>query len=123
VPTYSFIDPDGKCFERFMTVAELGKCRVTEAWDGLYRIKGKICQRNWGAEMSGTNADAWKKPLLSNALAVHPDQIPEAMAHARANGVNVDFHPDGRAILRSRGERKKYAKARGQIDQDGGYGD
>lgn len=52
-------------------------------------------------------------PVLSDALAVHPDQIPEAAAHAKARGVNIDFAPDGRAILTSAAHQKQAAKLYG----------
>jgi hypothetical protein len=49
---------------------------------------------------------------LSDALGVHPDQIPEAQKkfpHHR-------FHPDGRMILGSAGERKRVLKDLGFHD-------
>ena len=66
---------------------------------------------------------AWDRPLLSDALAVHPSQIEEAREDAKQKGVPTDFTPDGRPILTSRAHRKRYLKAYGFHDKQGGYGD
>lgn len=63
------------------------------------------------------------KPLVSDALAVHPDQVAEARADALAKGVPVDFLPDGRPVFTSRAQRKAYCKAYGFFDRSAGYGD
>lgn len=63
------------------------------------------------------------KPIISDALAVHPKQVEEAIADAKAKGVPTDFQPDGRPILTSRSHRKAYNKAYGFHDRQGGYGD
>jgi len=65
---------------------------------------------------------AWK-PLESDALAVHPSQIKEAMEMAQARGVPTSFTPDGRPILTSRSHRKAYMQAHGFFDRDAGYSD
>jgi hypothetical protein len=49
----------------------------------------------------------WKKPVLSDALAVHPDQIPQVMERNRLAGVHVEYEPQyGRPILRSSADKK-----------------
>ncbi len=63
------------------------------------------------------------KPLVSDALAVHPRQIAEARADAAKKGVPTDFMPDGRPILRTRQHRAAYLKAYGFFDRSAGYGD
>jgi hypothetical protein len=68
-----------------------------------------------------TRGESW--PLESEAMGVHPDQIPEMKRLAKEHGVPTDFTPDGRAILRSRGHRKKFAETFGFWDRNGGYGD
>lgn len=60
---------------------------------------------------------------LSDALGVHPDQVPEAMEHARRHGVPTDFAEDGRAVIRSRAHQKALCKVLGFHNKDGGYGD
>jgi hypothetical protein len=62
-------------------------------------------------------------PIISDALAVHPRQVKEAIADARAKGVPTEFLPDGRPVLSSRSHRKRYLKAYGFHDRSGGYGD
>lgn len=64
-------------------------------------------------------------PMLSDAVGVHPDQIPEARRVAREQGVPTDFNEDGRVVFRSRAHRKKYIErcVPGVHDLDGGYGD
>lgn len=62
-------------------------------------------------------------PMPSDALAVHPSRIEEAMEDAKKKGVPTTFDAEGRAILTDRGHRKKYLKAYGYHDNHGGYGD
>lgn len=65
----------------------------------------------------------WARPLASDALAVHPKQIKEAVEDARKKGVALDFDKHGRPLFRDRNHRKRYCKAYGIFDRDGGYGD
>lgn len=58
-------------------------------------------------------AIGWHKPVLSDALAVHPAQIPAAMARDKANGLNVEYTPDGRPILTSQGQKRKMMRSLG----------
>jgi hypothetical protein len=62
-------------------------------------------------------------PMLSEGLAVHPRQIEQARARNRRHGVNVDYTPDGRAILMDRGQRRDLLRLEGYHDKHGGYGD
>jgi hypothetical protein len=62
-------------------------------------------------------------PIVSDALAVHPDQVEEATQDAIAKGVPTEFLPDGRPILTSRSHRRDYLRAYGFHDRNGGYGD
>lgn len=62
-------------------------------------------------------------PLKSDALGVHKDQRMDAIAESIAVGVPTDFTPDGRAVLESKGHRKRYAEALGYWDRDGGFSD
>ncbi len=74
-----------------------------------------------GKPPRGHTAGAW--PMLSDALAVHPNQIDAARARNRHHGVLVDYAPDGRAILPDRGARRDLMKLEGCHDNEGGYGD
>lgn len=64
-----------------------------------------------GLAMSG-----W--PIVSDALAVHADQVQEAIADAAKKGVPTEFRKDGRPVLRDRAHRKAYLKAYGFIDRN-----
>ncbi len=71
----------------------------------------------------GDSLVAWKRPVLSDALAVHPAQIAEASEYNRANGVPTDYAPDGRAIITDRDHKRRLCNLLGAFDRDGGYGD
>ena len=62
-------------------------------------------------------------PVHSTAMAVSPEQIPEAEAHARSIGIPTEFDEDGCPILRSQKHKKEYAEAIGFYDLNGGYSD
>ena len=38
----------------------------------------------------------WKRPVISDALAVHPRQIKQVLERNKRHGVNVEYLPDGR---------------------------
>ncbi len=74
-------------------------------------------------EVPGASAKA-KWPIESDAAGVHPDQVPEAIAHAASKGVPTEFNPrTGNPIFRSRKHRNEFLKAHGMRDRDAGYGD
>lgn len=66
---------------------------------------------------------AYSRPVLSDALAVHPKQVKEAIEDARKRGVPTEFAPDGRPLIRSRQHRNAYLRAYGFHDRDAGYSD
>lgn len=72
---------------------------------------------------SGAGLIAWHRPIHSDALAVHPDQIEEAMAMDKAHGVPTEYLPDGRPVLVDRDHRRRLMRSLGVHDNDGGYGD
>lgn len=76
--------------------------------------------RNKGAP-SGHRSNCW--PMVCEMNGVHPDQIPEASRYLAERGAETDFTPDGSAIWRSREHRKRYCRAMGLYDRNGGYGD
>lgn len=49
----------------------------------------------------------------SDALAVDPSQIPEALADAAAKKVNVSFEPDGTAVFDSYADFDRYTRSQG----------
>ncbi len=62
-------------------------------------------------------------PMVSEALAVHPDQVEAARARAKRHGVSVEYMADGRAVLPDRNERRRLLRLEGFHDRQGGYGD
>ena len=63
------------------------------------------------------------KPMVNEVLAVHPDQVKEAIESARAKGVPTDFKADGQPVFTSRAHYKEYCEKYGFYNKDGGYGD
>lgn len=53
------------------------------------------------------------RPMASEALAVHPDQVPEAREDAKRRGVPVEFQPTGEPVFTSSRQFREYAKAYG----------
>lgn len=53
------------------------------------------------------------KPMTSNALKVHPDQVQEAKEFAKASGVPTDYTPDGRPIITSSRQFRRLAQIQG----------
>jgi hypothetical protein len=71
----------------------------------------------------GAGLIAWKRPLRSRALAVHPKQVQQANARSERMGLGVHYEPDGTAVLPTRNIRKNLMKAEAMHDNEGGYGD
>ena len=67
-------------------------------------------------------AGLWARPFHSDALGVHPDQIPEATQALRSAGVMADFDKEGRLIVTSDKQYREAAKACGLWDGRDGYG-
>ncbi|MFQ5625951.1 MAG: hypothetical protein ACE5FM_04780 [Methyloligellaceae bacterium] len=87
---------------------------------GRIRHKGKLGLRDWSAEHrphGGRNCQG-KWPLLSDALGVHPLDIPRAEKHAAEIGIPTEFTKDGRCKLRNAGHRARYGKALGFYDRN-----
>jgi hypothetical protein len=65
----------------------------------------------------------WTRAIASDALAVHPSQLDEVRERNRKQGLEVDYAPDGRPLLKDRDQRKRLLRIEGVHDRDGGYGD
>lgn len=70
-----------------------------------------------------TAAPANWQNFESIALAVHPDQVAEATARNKRNGVNVTYKPDGTAVIPDRAARTALMRLEGMHDNEGCYGD
>lgn len=71
----------------------------------------------------GLFGGTWRRPLKSDALAVHPRQVKEAMEDAAKKGVPTEFDARGSPIFTSARHRKKYCVAYGYFDKSAGYAD
>ena len=76
-----------------------------------------------GCPLQAQTPTCW--PMESDALAVHPKQIAEAMERDRRHGIKgVSYRPeDGTCILADRGARRDKMRLQGVHDNQGGYGD
>lgn len=96
-----------------------------------YRIDGKVVsEKEFKGQFpdkplsgDGSSFTGWKRPILSDGLACHPEQIPAEREAYRKAGINVDFHEDGRPIIRDRGQRREMLKLNKMHDRQGGFGD
>lgn len=57
-------------------------------------------------------------PLHSDAMGVHPEQVPEEMAALKRLGVDTRYDDKGRPILENRRHRKAHMKALGLVDRN-----
>ena len=62
-------------------------------------------------------------PKLSKSAAVHKSQVKEAIEEARKRGVPTDYAATGEPVFTSRAHQKRFTKAHGMHNYDGGYGD
>lgn len=71
--------------------------------------------------MRGHMMHEFNHPLES--LAVHPDNIAEAVEYDSKHGVPTDYDSWGRPIMKNRAHQKNYLKIHGVFNKDGSYGD
>ena len=60
----------------------------------------------------------WKKPMLSDAMAVHSEQIEEVAALDKAKGVPTSYLEDGRPIITSEDHKRRLMRSRGLHDRN-----
>jgi putative FmdB family regulatory protein len=78
---------------------------------------GGRAERDKIASMQPHSETGFGTEMLSDALGVHPDQIPEA----RRRFPDHRFHPDGRMVIGSAGERKRVMRDLGFHDLNSYY--
>ena len=61
--------------------------------------------------MFGHRPGCW--PMIGDATAVHPKQVEEARARNKRHGVNVDYLPNGRAVIPDAEAYKKLRRLEG----------
>ncbi len=71
----------------------------------------------------GGHCTSWNNGIESDALAVHPKQIAEVMARNKRHGLLIEYLPDGRPVLKDRGQRRDLLRLERAHDNNGGYGD
>lgn len=118
MPRYEYFTDDGEVVEFFMSIAEMLD-KQDENGD-IVLDDGRTAHRNYGD--SATKAGAGY-PYLSDAMGVHPCQIPYMQKLAEEKGVPTEFTKDGRMVVRDRKHRKEFGERFGFFDKDGGYGD
>lgn len=89
-------------------------CPISYREDGQVEAYAQAMERDITAEGGHTDT-GYQTPILSEALGVNPSQIDEA----KQRFPHHNFHPDGRLILTSHGERKQVMKDLGFRDWDG----
>lgn len=113
---YLYRDKKGNIVEISMPFAEMMK---REKPDGTLRHKGKTLRRDIVSEHSTKGLPASKGwPMECDALAVHPSQVKDQMAHDRKMGVNVGYSPEGSVIFENKAQKDKYLKAHGFHDRN-----
>jgi len=84
---------------------------------------GKAMERDFFAEHNGFPHHPGNWPIHSEAMAVHPDQIKDAMARDAKCGIPTEYDKHGRPIWTSQRHKKLYCESYGYFDKNGGYGD
>lgn len=113
---YLYRSKDGELVEVPMTMAQ----REKRERNGKIRHKGRTLTRDIAAEHTPRRGNAFgggKWPVLSESMGVQPDEIPEAMKQARDRGCNLNFTPDGRAILENPAHHRQACRATGMKDK------
>jgi hypothetical protein len=95
-------------------VTKCAKCGGT-----IHKTKCLLCELfTVGATFTRVETMRANNPQPSLSMKVHPEQIPEAIEHARQHGVPTNFTPDGCPLIESRQHQKAYAKTRGFFNRD-----
>lgn len=116
MPQYHYSCECGARFSEFRPMSQ-AKCRPTCQC-------GKKAERDFAAEHDGyvhVQAACW--PMVSEAMAVHPDQRAEAMKSASEKGVPTDFDSLGRPVFTSAQHRKRYCEKYGYHAKNASYSD
>lgn len=95
----------------------LGDTEVTKAeFDAAFPTKAV-------GECGGHAPACW--PMVSEAMAVHPDQVDEANARAKRHGLTGVKYQKGTGMveLSDRGSRRQLLRLEGYHDNHAGYGD
>lgn len=76
---------------------------------------GESANRDKPAELCNSTQQEYQREVVSDAMGVHPDQVPEM----RRRYPQFTFRDDGCVIIRSHHEHRKAMKAFGMYDKNG----
>lgn len=65
----------------------------------------------------------WSKPIVSDALQVHPRQLEAVRERNAKHGLDIEYRPDGKPVLRDRKQRHDLLRVERMHDNQGGYSD
>lgn len=116
MPSYVFKCRAGHRHEKVLPAADAGKKQKC-------RQCNRVAERDYVAEHGGYRHKPGNWPMASEAMAVHPDQISEAVEEARKIGVPTEFTREGSPVFTGPDHRRKYCEAHGVRDNNGGYSD
>jgi hypothetical protein len=88
---------------------------------GWAEVTQEEYEKEFPSKPIGDFVGNWKNAVISDTLAVHPNQIKEASDLAKKLGVPTEFLPDGRPIIRSTAHQREYAKKHGFICRNSFY--
>lgn len=136
MPTYVYEMCDtGRIVEVTMTVFDM---KARELADGTMNIRR--ADQCWDPEVKNAvvlNGKARRRmdieigaarhtsgyPYWSDALGVHPEQIPEARREFEKHGIQAEFNGEGQVKVEDRSHRARMIRACGMYDRSAGYGD
>lgn len=122
MPTYCYRRKDnGELVEMQMSVFELVRRQQKDG--SIVLDDGGEAVRDYAEEMGGFRHCPGTYPMISEALGVHPSQIPAFAKDAADKGIPTEFTRDGGVIFRDRTHRREYCRAYGFFDKNAGYSD
>ena len=84
------------------------------------RVSAKVFAKKFPDKPLGSFVPGnWLKPVHSDALGVHTDDIKEAHEDARKKGLATEFDGSGRPIFHNSREKQAYCRAYGFFDRKG----
>lgn len=107
MPMYSYQRPNGNIVVLKLTMAECAN---------EIRMKGEKLIRRMDLDIGGARSksgcDLWRKHE-SDALAVTPNAVPDAIREAAEHGVPTDYRSDGTPVITSKRHKMRLTRALG----------
>lgn len=122
MPVYCYRRKDnGELVEILMSRQEMSARQNENA--EIQLEDGTLAERDFRAEFAHVGTHPGNYPMESVAAGVNPKQIREAEEHSCKIGVPTYFSKRGDPIFRDRTHRRRYLRACGFFDRNGGYSD